>query len=56
MNVHWKELGQRAHPRHWSGVVWGVLLMVILSSIATAVVGVKLVEMADRQQVEFDNK
>jgi hypothetical protein len=42
MNLHWKELGHRAHPRHWSGMVWGVLLMVLLCSIGTAVVGVKL--------------
>ena len=56
MNVHWKELGERAHPRRWSGMVWSVVLMVMLCSIATAVVGIKLVQVADRQKVEFNTR
>jgi UPF0716 family protein affecting phage T7 exclusion len=57
MNLHWKEFGERAlHPRKWSGMAWTVVLMVILCSVATAVVGVKLVRMADRQTVSFSTK
>ena len=56
MNVHWKELGQRAHPRRWSGMVWSVVLLVVACSIGTAVVGFKLVEAADRQRIEFNTQ
>ena len=56
MNVQWKELGQRAHPRRWSGMVWSVVLMVIVCSIGTAVVGMKLVDAAERQKIEFNTQ
>jgi hypothetical protein len=57
MNLHWKQFGERAlHPRKWSGMAWTVVLMVMLCSVATAVVGVKLVRMADRQTVSFSTK
>ena len=42
MNMHLKEIGERAHPRRWSGFAWTMALFVLLCSIGTAVVGVKL--------------
>lgn len=56
MNMHLREIAEHAHPRHWSGFVWSVVLLVMLCSIGTAIVGVKLVNMADRQRVEFNTK
>jgi hypothetical protein len=57
MHMHWKEMGERVvHPRKWSGMAWTVVAMVLLCSIGTAVVGVKLVQMADRQSVSFNTK
>jgi hypothetical protein len=57
MNVQWKEIGDRmAHPRKWSGCSWTVVMMVLLCATATAVVGVKLVQIADRQSVVFSTK
>ena len=54
---HWKELGDRmVHPRRWSGMAWSVVLLVLACSIGTAVVGVKLVQIADRQAVSFNTK
>jgi hypothetical protein len=55
VTVHWREIGQRASPRRWSGMVWTVVLMVILSSVGTAIVGVKLFQVTDRQ-VLFNNQ
>ena len=50
MNMHLKEIGERvAHPRRWSGFAWSVVLLVILCSIGTAVVGVKLYQVTDRE-------
>lgn len=57
MNLHWKEIGERvAHPRKWSGMTWTVVLMVVACSIGTAILGAKLVQIADRQAVEFNTK
>ena len=57
MDVHWKEIGDRVtHPRKWSGMTWTVVLMVVACSIGTALVGFKLVQIADRQSVEFNTK
>ena len=57
MNVQWKEVGDRVmHPRKWSGMAWTVVVMVLLCSISTAIVGVKLVRIADRQAVSFNTK
>ena len=44
MNLHWKEIGEHANPRRWSGFAWTVAVFVLLMSIGTAVVGVKLYE------------
>jgi len=49
MNMHLKEIGERAHPRRWSGFAWSVVLLVILSAIGTAVVGVKLYQVTERE-------
>ena len=49
MNMHLKEIGERANPRHWSGFAWTVALLVLVVSIGTAVVGVKLYEVTDRE-------
>ena len=57
MNVHLKEFGDRmVHPGKWSGMTWAVVAMVVLSAIGTAVVGVKLVQIADRQTVLYNTK
>lgn len=57
MNLHWKEIGERvAQPRKWSGMTWTVVLMVVACSIGTAILGAKLVQIADRQAVEFNTK
>jgi hypothetical protein len=57
MNLHWKEFGERAlHPRKWSGMAWAVVVMVLVSAVATTVVGVKLVQIADRQTVVYNTK
>jgi hypothetical protein len=53
VNIDWKDLGHRASPRNWSGMVWGVVLMVLLCAIGTAVVGVELYQITDRP-VEFN--
>jgi hypothetical protein len=47
MNIHWKEMGERANPRHWSGFAWSVVLLVLLCGVGTAVVGVKLYQVTD---------
>ena len=52
----WKHLAGRMHPRHWSGFVWTSVVMVMLCGLGTAIVGVKLVEMADRHAVVYDTK
>jgi hypothetical protein len=49
MNVHWKQIGERANPRRWSGFAWSVVVLVILCSIGTTVVGFKLYQVTDRQ-------
>ena len=49
MNMHLKEIGERAHPRRWSGFAWSVVLLVILAAIGTAVVGVKLYQVTERE-------
>jgi hypothetical protein len=57
MDLHWKEVGERmVHPRKWSRMAWAVVAMVLLCSIGTAVVGVKLVQIADRQSASFNTK
>ena len=57
MDMHWKEMGERlAHPRKWSGMTWTAVAMVLLCSIGTVVVGVKLVQIADRHAVSFNTK
>jgi len=47
--MHLKDLGHHANPRHWSGFVWSVVLLVALCSIGTAYVGVKLYQVTDRE-------
>ena len=42
MNMHLREIGERANPRRWSGFAWTMVLFVLVLSIGTAVVGVKL--------------
>jgi UPF0716 family protein affecting phage T7 exclusion len=49
MNMHLKEIGGLANPRRWSGFAWTVVLFVLVLSIGTAVVGVKLYEVTDRE-------
>ena len=49
MNLHLREIGERANPRRWSGFAWTVVLLVLACSIATAVVGVKLYEVTDHE-------
>jgi len=44
MNLHLREIGERANPRRWSGFTWTVAGFVLLLAIGTAVVGVKLYE------------
>jgi hypothetical protein len=57
MDMHWKEMSDRiVHPRKWSGMAWAVVALVLFCSIGTAVVGVKLVQIADRQAVSFNTK
>jgi hypothetical protein len=57
MDMHWKEMSDRiVHPRKWSGMAWAVVALVVFCSIGTAVVGVKLVQIADRQAVSFNTK
>ena len=56
MNMHLKEIGHHVNPRHWSGFTWSIALLVLVCAIGTTVVGVKLVKMADRQQVEFNTR
>ena len=48
-DLHLKEMAEHAHPRHWSGFVWTVVLFVALCSIGTAYVGVKLYQVTDRE-------
>jgi hypothetical protein len=55
MNMHLKEIGERANPRHWSGFGWTVALFVLLCSIGTAVVGVKLYQVTD-QEVGYNTR
>ncbi len=55
MNVQWKQLGERARPRHWSGFVWSMLLFVILAALGTAFVGFKLYQ-ATGGAVETSNR
>jgi hypothetical protein len=55
MNVHWKEIGEHANPRRWSGFAWSVVLLVILCSVGTTLVGVKLYQATDGQ-VGFNNR
>ena len=47
-DVHWKEMAEHAHPRHWSGFTWTVLAFVLACAIGTAWVGVKLYQVTDR--------
>ena len=49
MNMHLKTIGERANPRRWSGFAWSVVLLVVACSIGTALVGVKLYQVTDRQ-------
>ena len=49
MNLHLKEIGGFANPRRWSGFAWTMVLFVLVCSIATAVVGVKLYEVTDHE-------
>jgi hypothetical protein len=49
MNMHLKEMGERAHPRHWSGFAWSMVLFVLLCSVGTALVGVKLYQVTDHE-------
>lgn len=55
MNVQWKQLGERAKPRYWSGFVWSMLLFVILAAMGTAFVGFKLYQ-ATGGDVGFSNR
>jgi hypothetical protein len=57
MNVHWKDFGDRVtHPRKWSGMTWAVVLLVVACALGTGIAGFKLVQIADRQSVEFNTK
>ncbi len=57
MNLQWKEMsGRMVDPRKWSGMAWTVALMVLACSVATAIVGAKLVQIADRQTVLYNTK
>ena len=47
--MHLKDLGHHANPRHWSGFVWSIVLAVLVASIGTAYVGVKLYQVTDRE-------
>ena len=47
MNMHLKQVGERANPRHWSGFAWSMVLFVLLCSVGTAVVGVKLYQVTN---------
>lgn len=49
MNMHLKEIGHHVNPRHWSGFAWTVVALVVLCAIGTAIVGVKLYQVTDRQ-------
>ena len=49
MNMHLKEIGGLAKPRRWTGFAWTVALFVLVLAIGTAVVGVKLYEVTDRE-------
>jgi len=48
MNMHLKEIGEQVtHPRRWSGFAWSMVLFVLLCSVGTAVVGVKLYQVTN---------
>jgi len=47
MNMHLKQVGERANPRHWSGFAWSIVALVLLCAVGTAVVGVKLYQVTD---------
>jgi hypothetical protein len=47
MDMHLKDVGERANPRHWSGFTWTVVAFALLCAIGTAVVGVKLYQVTD---------
>jgi len=49
MNLHWKEMGERAHPRHWSAFAWSMVAFVLLCSVGTALVGVKLYQVTSHE-------
>jgi hypothetical protein len=49
MNMHLKEIGHHANPRHWSGFTWTIAIFVLLCAVGTAVVGVKLYRVTDRE-------
>jgi len=49
MNMHLKDIGERANPRRWSGFVWSVVLLVMLCAVGTTLVGMKLYQVTDRQ-------
>ena len=49
MNLHLREIGERANPRRWSGFAWTMVLFVLVLAIGTAVVGVQLYEVTDRE-------
>ena len=55
MNMHLKEIGERANPRHWSGFGWTVALLVLVCAVATAVVGVQLYAVTD-QEVGYNTR
>ena len=55
MNLHLREIGERANPRRWSGFAWTVFLLVLACSIGTAVVGVKLYQVTD-QEVGYNTR
>jgi hypothetical protein len=55
MNMHWKDIGERANPRRWSGFAWSVVAFVLLCSLGTAFVGVKLYQVTN-QEVGFNTR
>ena len=55
MDMHWKHIGERANPRRWSGFVWSVVAFVLLCSLGTAFVGVKLYQVTN-QEVGFNTR
>ena len=55
-SMDWKHLAGRMHPRHWTGVAWTAVVMVMLCALGTAIVGVKLVQIADRHTISYDTK